>query len=92
MERCPVCKARLKTDTFVVGDFSPICPRCGTELSMLQRIENQAESLCSEAIARLEAGDLSGAMQAVEQSIDFKPAPLAQALRGFIQHKSMPLS
>lgn len=82
MERCPVCKVRLKADTL-------ICPRCGSDLSMLQRIENQAESLCSQAVARLEAGNLSGAMHAVELSIDLKPVLLAQALRGFIQCKCL---
>lgn len=84
MERCPVCKARLKPG-------SPICPRCGADLSMLFRIETQADGLCSQAIALLEAGDLSGAMHAVEQSLDLKSDPLAQVLRGFIGYKSMPL-
>jgi hypothetical protein len=57
---------------------------------MLLSIETQAEGLCSQAFARLDAGDLSGAMQAVEQSLDLKSEQLAQALRGFIGHKLMP--
>lgn len=77
MERCPVCKARLKPST-------PICPRCGADMSTLLSIENKAKSLCYQAIVLLENGDFNGARRAVEQSIELKPEQLAQALRGFI--------
>ncbi|OAD22375.1 hypothetical protein THIOM_001822 [Candidatus Thiomargarita nelsonii] len=77
MERCPVCKARLKADT-------DICPRCSTELSMLLSIENQAKNFFYQAIDRFESGDLSGATRVVEQSLELKREPLTLALQGFI--------
>jgi len=77
MERCPVCKARLKADT-------DICPRCRTELSMLLCIENKAKNCFYQALARFESDDLSGATRAVEQSLDLKREPLTLALQGFI--------
>ncbi len=77
MERCPVCKARLKADT-------AICPRCSSELSMLLSIENQAKNFFYQALARFESDDLSGARRAVEQSLELKREPLTLALQGFI--------
>ncbi len=77
MERCPICKARLK-DT-------PICPRCSTDLSMSLNIERQAEFLFYQAVALLKVKDLSRATKVVEQSFQLKRKPLALALQGFIQ-------
>ncbi|KHD07197.1 hypothetical protein PN36_09780 [Candidatus Thiomargarita nelsonii] len=77
MERCPVCKARLKADT-------DNCSRCSTDLSMLLCIENQAKNFFYHALARFESDDLSAATRAVEQSLDLKREPLTLALQGFI--------
>jgi len=77
MERCPVCKARLKQET-------SICPRCKTDLLIPIRIERQAEALCYQSINLLRQGDMSSAVCAVEQSLLLKREPLAQALLDFI--------
>ncbi len=76
MERCPICKARLKTGT--------TCPRCGADISTPLKIEHQAEILLNHALKQLEIGNLNAAKQAVEQSIELKVEPLGLALRGFI--------
>ncbi len=76
MERCPICKARLKEAT--------TCPRCGADLSNALNIEHQSEILLNNALKQLEIGNLSAAKQAVEQSIQLKAEPLGLALLGFI--------
>jgi hypothetical protein len=76
MERCPICKARLKTGT--------TCPRCGADISIPLNIEQQSEILLKNALKQLETGNFSSAKLAVEQSIKLKAEPLGLALRGFI--------
>jgi Tfp pilus assembly protein PilF len=76
MERCPICKARLKKVR--------TCSRCGTDLSSALNIEYQSEILLNNALKQLENGNLSAAKQAVEQSIQLKSELLGLALRGFI--------
>jgi predicted amidophosphoribosyltransferase len=80
MERCPVCKARLKRDT-------SICPRCGTDLSIPLSIELQAEHLIYQSITLLNADKLNQAARAAEQSLQLKRDPLALAVLSFIQHQ-----
>ena len=81
MERCPICKARLKETS--------ICPRCTIDLSIPLSIENQAKSLCSQSVMLLGADHLGDAVQAIEQSIQLKREPLALAVQGFVRYKSM---
>jgi len=76
MERCPICKARLKEDT--------TCPRCGADISSTLNIEQESEILLNNALKQLETGNISAAKQAVEQSIKLKAEPLGLALRGFM--------
>ncbi len=76
MERCPICKARLKEDW--------ICPRCGTDLTSPQRVALAAEWWQQQAITLLTKGQLIAANQAVEQALSLKYTPLAQALHGFL--------
>lgn len=76
MERCPICKARLKEDT--------TCPRCGADLSNALNIEQESEILLNNALKQLETGNISAAKQAVEKSVKLKAEPLGLALQGFI--------
>ncbi len=80
MERCLICKARLKANT-------PICPRCGTDLSKPLSIEKEAKTFFYQAVKLLGEGHLSDAIRAVEHSLDLKSDPLALTVRAFIQHK-----
>jgi predicted amidophosphoribosyltransferase len=67
MERCPVCKAKFKEN--------PVCYRCGTDLSVLLRIERQAELLEQQAVALYGAGHLSEAQQLAKQSLALQRSP-----------------
>jgi predicted amidophosphoribosyltransferase len=82
MERCTICKARLK-------ESETICPRCGADLSIPLNIEEQAEYFCHEGIMHLGAGDFDDAVQAIEYSLHLKRDPLAEAVLGFIRHRSL---
>lgn len=80
MERCPICKARIKTDT-------PICPRCSTDLSILLGIDLDAKRLISDSVRLLDANQLIEAAKVIDQSVRLRRDPLALALQNFIQHK-----
>jgi len=77
MERCCVCKARLKETS--------VCPRCNADLSLPLNIEQQAEILCSKALMLFGTGQLAEAIETLEQSIQLKSSPLALQLQGFIR-------
>jgi hypothetical protein len=77
MERCPICKARIKENT--------TCNRCGTDLSRLLTIESQAAYLCNQAIKLLATNQVNQAQIAVEQSLQLKNTQIALTLYGFIK-------
>ncbi len=79
MERCPICKARLKSDM-------PLCPRCHSDLSKPLGIERQAKILCYQSIIQLKAGNFGDAKETLEQSLELKREPLVLALQGFISN------
>ena len=83
MERCPTCQARLKD--------AVVCPRCGTEIIVLQQIDKLVEQLQYQAVYSLEQGDLKGAMQAVEQALMLKTQPFLITLKNFIHHQAQEL-
>jgi hypothetical protein len=77
MERCPICKARIKENS--------TCNRCGTDLSKLLSIESQAANLCDQAIKLLATNQVNQAQIAVEQSLQLKNTQIALILHGFIK-------
>jgi hypothetical protein len=82
MERCPICRARLKAKI-------PVCPRCNTDLSISLNIEHQAEKLIHQSIMQMGAGHLGEAIKGIEQSQQLKRTLFARVLRGFITHSQM---
>jgi hypothetical protein len=78
MERCPVCRARVK-------DASP-CPRCGADLARVLYIETTRQALEREAVGRLGEGDLPGASALLEQAQRLQRTPLNVILPGFIRY------
>ncbi len=80
MERCPICKARLKAET-------QKCPRCSSDLSLLFEIEQQANDLLFQALEEAEQGALEEAVHSVEQSISLKNNPLSVALLGMLERE-----
>lgn len=80
MEHCPTCQARLK--------FTTVCPRCGTETVILQKMDGLAIQLQHQAIHLLAQNDLKGASQAIEQALILKIHPLTMVLRNFIRYRA----
>lgn len=78
MQRCPICKARIKENS--------TCNRCGTDLSQLFTIESQATHFCEQAIKLLATNKVDQAQKAVEQSLQLKKTQIALVLLGFINN------
>jgi hypothetical protein len=78
MERCPHCRARFK------GEAE--CYRCGCDLTLLLRVESQAQHLEHFAVQRLACGDLKGAKRALEHAQELQYRPLVNALNGFTRY------
>lgn len=76
MKRCPCCNARLKD--------SPLCARCGADLSRALRCEQLAKQWLALSLQTLEAGQASIAVHAVKRSLSYRQTPEARAFRGFI--------
>ncbi|NOQ34969.1 MAG: hypothetical protein GQ569_03640 [Methylococcaceae bacterium] len=76
MERCPTCKARLKS--------AVICPRCQTDLNRVFKINERAEFLCQYAIARLEQQNIKPAVWAIKEALLLQRNKLVLATQQFI--------
>ena len=77
MERCPVCRAKLKD--------APSCYRCGMDLSIPLNIAARAEALERQSVALLAKGDLIEARAAIEQALQLKHSRLGLTLRKLIK-------
>ncbi len=77
MERCPICRARLK------GEW--LCPRCGTDLSLPLKIEQQVQLLEQNAVLRVAKGEMEQAEQDLYKALRLKSTPLAQVLLRFVR-------
>ena len=75
MERCPVCRARCKSEA--------VCYRCGADLSALLAIEAEAAQWEQEAVSLLASGEWIEARQAADRALTLQYSPLAAAARGF---------
>jgi hypothetical protein len=76
MERCPLCKARLRDRT--------ICNRCEADLGLLQAIESKAERLAQRAVCSLLAGETAAALRQAAAAYELHATPFHHALAGFI--------
>ncbi len=77
MERCPLCRARLRDNI--------VCNRCEADLSLLQAIESQAERLGQQAIHSLLTGKTAAALRQAAAARDIHATPFHHALLGFIE-------
>lgn len=77
MERCPVCRARLK------GEW--LCPRCGSDLSLPLKIEQRVQLLEQTAVMRVANGEMEQAEQVLDTALRLKPSPLARVLLGLVR-------
>lgn len=76
MEHCPNCRARYREGT--------VCYRCGMDLSLLLRIEEQAKAWERIAVARLAVGDHEGAQEAIKRTLALQHRPLTLLLQRFV--------
>jgi len=77
MERCPLCKARLRAKA--------ICNRCEADLGLLQAIESEAEQQAVRAIHNLLAENFEAASSLAAAACDLHATPFHRALSGFIE-------
>ena len=76
MNRCPICRARLK------GEW--LCPRCGSDLSLLLKIEQRVQFLEQNAVLQVTKGEMEQAEQVLDEALRLKPTPLARVLLRFV--------
>ncbi|MCZ6830122.1 MAG: hypothetical protein O7F73_11155 [Gammaproteobacteria bacterium] len=79
MERCPVCRARLKGE--------PLCVRCGCDWSLPLQIEQRAQYLERNAVMRVAKGELAQAEQVLDEALRLKASPLLSALLAFVREQ-----
>ncbi|MEZ5671233.1 MAG: hypothetical protein R3E08_02190 [Thiotrichaceae bacterium] len=78
MERCPLCHARLATDTSA-------CPRCSADLSLPLQCLAHADDYCRQAMIALVVGQsVTEAQQFLAQAQLLKRDPLLELLENFI--------
>lgn len=77
MERCPVCRARR--------DDSLTCRRCGCDLTLPTRAEQQALAWQQIALAKLLEDNRPQARQALQKALQLKRLPLALALAQMLE-------
>jgi len=77
MERCPLCKARLRAQNS--------CNRCEADLSLLQAIESEAKQQAVRAIHNLLSKNLDAANSLAATACDLHATPFHRALAGFIK-------
>lgn len=75
--RCPVCRARLKAQA--------TCPRCGSDLTLVETIRQQAKNELAQALSRAAEGDFEHAATAARRSAELRLTPLSRLLPGFIE-------
>jgi hypothetical protein len=77
MERCPLCKARLRGRTN--------CNRCEADLSLLEAIESEADQLAVQSVHSLLEGEKEVASRQASAARDLHATTFHQALSGFIE-------
>lgn len=76
LERCPVCRSRLND--------SPVCNRCGSDLSPLVAILAESRRQFFHSVACVLKEDLAGAMSALQKAEVLKSMPLIKCWRAFL--------
>lgn len=84
MERCPVCRARLK------GEW--LCPRCGSDWSLSLKIEQQVRLLEQNAVMRVAKGEMEQAEQVLDKALRLKTSPLVRVLLRLVRENRTPVA
>ena len=77
MERCPVCRSRLRGLT--------VCRRCGSDLAPLLSISAKAEEALRNALRYTERDELDQARRAAQQARSLRLTPLTKVLPEFLE-------
>jgi hypothetical protein len=77
MQRCPICRARLRGES--------LCPRCGSDLSLPVRTEQRAQRLEQDAVRRLAAGEPERAESLLVEALSLRATPLGRVLLRFLR-------
>ncbi len=77
MERCPVCRARVKEN--------PLCRRCGSDLTDLFVLEKQAEYMLVRAVQCLQAGKVTMALRFSDHANTLKRTEFGELFSGFLR-------
>lgn len=77
MERCPLCRARLREEA--------LCPRCGADLSVPLEVERNALQAARRAMVSLAAGDLEIATGHAEMAAWLHGTAFHLGLYGFLR-------
>ncbi|MFZ2633228.1 MAG: hypothetical protein WA081_06875 [Desulfosalsimonadaceae bacterium] len=72
MERCPTCQASYKG--------KPVCHRCGTEIGLLIRIEDDAAAYLEKAETAFAVGDYEKAFGCARRSFSLRQSQAARKL------------
>lgn len=78
MERCPVCRARLKQST--------VCRRCGSDLALPITMEQKAQDYCQQALYHVQCDDLLAAKEAIQSALLLCNKDFFHQVSGFIEH------
>ena len=76
MSRCPVCRFRVKG--------CEVCERCGCDLTLLVRIELQADVMLRQAASAINCGQFGLAFERLQSTNKLKYSPVAAALLNFL--------
>ena len=77
MQRCPLCRARLRDQD--------LCPRCGAELRLARQAEDTARTLEAQALRAIAAGDRETALRVLTRAALFKRHEIQGRLWGMLR-------
>lgn len=78
MERCPVCRARLKQST--------VCRRCGADLEFPIAMEQKAQYYCQQALYHVQYYELLAAKEAIQRALLLCNKDFFHKVSGFIEY------
>lgn len=78
MERCPACRARM--------GGSPVCRRCGCDLTLVLAAAEEAEKALTRALWALMQGAPEEALVEVERARGLDSSGLVRCIAAFVHH------
>jgi len=79
VDRCPSCRARFKGES--------TCYRCGADLDVLLRVENQSKEILSEALQCYQHGNHPGALDRLHTARRLDSSTRTKVLANFLSEK-----